>query len=101
MLRSLRAILVLQKIDFFLRGLPSQGLVSSGKPSKSPDCFQMLLRVLQKFGWVGVLCGQRADEPYRLKLIVEVFAMFERKVKEHSLQRRELAVISTRYSVMA
>ena len=47
----------LQKIHFFLRGLPSEGMVSTGKPSKTPDYFQMLLCGLQSSGVVEVLCG--------------------------------------------
>ena len=40
----------------------------------------MLLCVLQYFGMAGVLCGQRDGKPHRLQLIVQIFAMFERKV---------------------
>src|SRR5271155_5970565 len=99
--RQSLALLVLQKIHFFLCGLPSQGLVSRGESSESPDCFQMLLCVLQLLGLVWLLCGQRAGKPYRLKLIVQIFAMFERKVKEHPHKWRQLAVISRCYRVTA
>ena len=61
----------------------------------------MLLGVRQLFGLVWLLCGQRAGKPYRLKLIVQIFAMFERKVKEHPHQRRQLAVISRCHGVTA
>ena len=92
-------LLVLQKIQFFLRGLSSEGIVSTWEPSKSPDYFQMLLGVLQDFGMVGVLRGQRTGKPHRLQLIVQIFAMFERKVQEHPHQGRQLAVESSCDSV--
>jgi len=40
----------------------------------------MLLCVLQYFGVVVVLRGQCAAKPHRVQLIVQIFAMFERKV---------------------
>ena len=74
-------------------------MVSTWEPSKSPEYFQMLLRVLENFGVVAIFRDQLGREPHRLQLIIQIFAMFERKVQEHSHYRGQLAVKSSCDSV--
>src|ERR1700685_1963194 len=73
-------LLVLQEIYFFLRGLPYESTVSTREPAESPNYFQMLLCLLQYFGMAWGLRDQHTVEPHRLHLILQILAMFERKV---------------------
>jgi len=87
--------LVIQEIYFFLGGLSSEGIVSTWEPSKSPEYFQMLLRIQENFGVIAIFRDQLGREPHRLQLIIQIFAMFEWEVQKHSLYRGQLAVKSS------
>jgi len=90
--------LITEEINFFLSGLPPEGLVSTGEPSESPDYFQVLIGLIEYFTMSGTLRYQGARKPHRFELILEIFAVLEWKVQEHPHYERQLAVQSRRNS---